>query len=533
MKMSNNRRLETLLFVFCFSFFAALTVSSQQLINPYRHTVWQSLPVTDRMKFAQTNRQDSILLSFSTPDYRYHTTKPWLAAAEVVVLNIGLNIFDRYILKAPWAIVTLDTIKYNLKHGFVWDNDFIATNFFWHPYNGGLYFNAARSNGLNFWQSIPFAVGGSLMWECFGENGPASLNDLIATSIGGIALGEITHRLSYLILDDSKRGWRRLGRELFAGIISPMDMINRIAGGDAWRYRPYTYEGKPNYSEHPFVFGVSVANRFITDFEGNRGSMNMALNMRIIYGKPIIDDIRSPYDFFTANVDFNIIGNQPLVSNVNALGLIYGKEWNKKRNYWLAGIFQHFHYSASNPLIKGGSQPYEYAETASFGGGLLYMKPRKEEMKPRFSGGLFANLILLGASESDYFAADNRDYNLGNGYSIKLNTFVSFGKRWDAELHFGHYHIFTSYGYGSAEAEINGLPENTNFSYANVQGNQGNARLSSINVGIGVQLSRKLRLSAEQRFYFRKTHYNYLDDVETSSTENCFKLTYTIFNVEN
>lgn len=66
------------------------------------------------------------------------------------------------------------------------------TNLFAHPYHGNLYFNAARTNGMNFWQSYPFALGGSLMWEFLGENTPPSINDLLATSIGGTAIGETT-----------------------------------------------------------------------------------------------------------------------------------------------------------------------------------------------------------------------------------------------------------------------------------------------------------------------------------------------------
>ena len=85
------------------------------------------------------------------------------------------------------------SIKNNFKTGPVWDTDKFSTNLVAHPYHGSLYFNAARSNGMNFWQSIPFAAGGSLMWEFFMENEPPSINDLMATTFGGVELGEITY----------------------------------------------------------------------------------------------------------------------------------------------------------------------------------------------------------------------------------------------------------------------------------------------------------------------------------------------------
>ena len=57
------------------------------------------------------------------------------------------------------------------------------------------------------------------MWEVAAEVEPPAINDLIATTIGGIALGEMTHRLSSLVLDDSKRGFGRFTRELLGTLI--------------------------------------------------------------------------------------------------------------------------------------------------------------------------------------------------------------------------------------------------------------------------------------------------------------------------
>ena len=91
--------------------------------------------------------------------------RPWKAALETFGLNMLVWSFDRYIVKEDWAYINGHTIKSNFKKGPVWDTDQFTTNLFSHPYHGSLYFNAARSNGMNFWQSAPFAAGGSLMWE--------------------------------------------------------------------------------------------------------------------------------------------------------------------------------------------------------------------------------------------------------------------------------------------------------------------------------------------------------------------------------
>ena len=110
--------------------------------------------------------------------------RPWKAALETFGLNMLVWSFDRYIVKEDWAYINGHTIKSNFKKGPVWDTDQFTTNLFSHPYHGSLYFNAARSNGMNFWQSAPFAAGGSLMWEFFMENEPPSINDMLATTFG-------------------------------------------------------------------------------------------------------------------------------------------------------------------------------------------------------------------------------------------------------------------------------------------------------------------------------------------------------------
>lgn len=72
----------------------------------------------------------------------------WRTAGEVVGFNIGLWAFDRYVQRGDFAYISFNTIKENFKHGFKWDNDKLGTNTFLHPYNGNLYFNAARATDL-------------------------------------------------------------------------------------------------------------------------------------------------------------------------------------------------------------------------------------------------------------------------------------------------------------------------------------------------------------------------------------------------
>lgn len=62
-------------------------------------------------------------------------------------------------------------------------------------------------------------------------------NEIIATPIGGAALGEVFYRSSDLILDDRATGGERFGRELAAFILNPMRGISRVITGEAWKKR--------------------------------------------------------------------------------------------------------------------------------------------------------------------------------------------------------------------------------------------------------------------------------------------------------
>ncbi len=157
------------------------------------------------------NSDAGALQNAENKNLEYPQYAPLVALVEVAGINAVVHLFDRYILNADYAQVSLNDIGNNFSKGFVWDNDNFSTNTFFHPYHGSLYFNAARANGLSFWQSVPYTFAGSFMWEFFCENTYPSINDFINTSIGGVALGEMTHRLSALVLDDSAPGakfWR-------------------------------------------------------------------------------------------------------------------------------------------------------------------------------------------------------------------------------------------------------------------------------------------------------------------------------------
>ena len=132
--------------------------------------VWGQMPI--KLSVVPEVAPDSADVAY------YGRTHFWRAAGETFGFNIGLWAFDRYIQHGDFAYISLHSIKENFKKGFKWDNDKLGTNMFLHPYNGSLYYNAARSNGYNYWRSGLFAIAGSAMWELFMECEYPSTNEI-------------------------------------------------------------------------------------------------------------------------------------------------------------------------------------------------------------------------------------------------------------------------------------------------------------------------------------------------------------------
>ncbi len=433
---------------------------------------------------------------------------PWLAAAEVIGINAFVLCFDRFVLDAEYAKVNLHTIHHNFKTGFVWDNDKFSTNLFAHPYHGGLYFNAARSNGLNFWQSTPYAFGGSLMWETVCETEPSAINDLMATTIGGIAIGEVTYRVSDLIYDDSKRGMARFWREFLGTVVCPIRGLNRIIRGEAWRVRR---DGGlyHDYDRLPVGLTLSAGMRYLADNNALfRGETNPYINVSLVYGDPYDETTNRPYDYFTADVTFGMSSNQPLISRVHLLGQLWSAPVYSANGMQAEfGLFQHFNYYDSQPVKDGTSLvPFRISEAASVGPGLIYRFPAVGNLV-RLEQRIFLSGILLGGSLSDYYAVIDRDYNMGSGYSAKVHTMMEFRRYGRFFINADLYNIYTWKGYEDEYLAT------TDPLYLNAQGDKGSALLLVVNPRLQLSVSDRLCLDLSAFYYIRSTRYSYHDDV--------------------
>ncbi len=343
----------------------------------------------------------------------------WWALGEVTGINVAVWAIDRFVLQKEWARVDLDAWRTNLKTGFIWDKDDFATNQFAHPYHGSTYFNAARDHGFGYWGAASFTLLGSLQWELFGERELPSLNDLINTTMGGWAQGEVIYRLSSMLLDQRETGTRRVAREVSAGLLNPVRGFNRVVRGDAWRSAPTPAEWQPP------VFASLVRSGYL-NIDAGKPLNQFFAELDLRYGDALRFPVKVPFDAFTMGVQFTS-GESRLISNAEvkaALAVLPLVNGGNERV--LLGTFQHFDFN--------DTQAYEFGGQA-LGAGLMYRYLTRDGRELRLALHL-RGLVLAGIS-SEYAELVGRDYDYGPGLGFHFEA--SYG-RWPWEylkLHAG------------------------------------------------------------------------------------------------
>jgi hypothetical protein len=440
------------------------------------------------------------------------------AIVETVGINVGIWTLDRYVIANDMVYnIDLNTMKRNVQHGFVWDNDQFSTNLLGHPYHGGLYFNAARSNGMSFVQSLPYAAAGSLMWEYFMENEPPSINDYISTSIGGAVLGEITFRLSDLLIDDRATGFNRFGRELLIALVSPMRGLNRIAGGDAWKIRN---KGNERYGDIPLGFYVETGHRGLAENSEIKNKLDngMYIDVRLNYGNLFSEDSEKPYDAFTLRTSFNFFSKQPVIGNINVVGQLWGKNISlkSKKSTLHFGVFQHFDYYDSNTVVaEQRIRSYRIAETAAVGTGAQF-KINVSKNKT-FVSSAYLTGILLGGSITDYYHVTNRDYNLGSGFGTKASAGL-LGRKAGFNIKVEDYRLFTWRGY-NPETDLSQLTDEQQRTL-NVQGDEGNVMFTICKMNFYYRFRKHFIFSLETSYYLRNSYYRYFPNIKYQIVES-------------
>jgi hypothetical protein len=319
----------------------------------------------------------------------------WQAAAGVALTNWVTWAYNWYIQRWPWANVGVQTWGHNLRQGFVWDNDCFLDNQLAHPYHGSMYHNSARASGYGFWSSIPFVAAGSASWELFGENIQASLNDLINTTFGGMALGEVTYRLSALL--GSGRGGKPAGlpRELGAFVASPLATTHALL------------HGRLRENVDATLSSPGAPARFAIGREGRQPFLELAVQ----YGNQFGTSFNRPYDAFEFRMRVSPTA-EIIVNQVGISGLLGRHRLSRSRqSQMFFGVFQHYDYDEV-PGIKSSGHSVSTA--------LLYQ--RSFDGRNRLNLSAHLEGVLLGGISSDQGHYWRRDFDLGPGVGARLGA---------------------------------------------------------------------------------------------------------------
>ncbi len=460
----------------------------------------------------------------SVPDsvHEAGAARPVAALVTIMGSNTVLQYFNRFVLDASYARISPVTVRQNFRTGFVWDNDPFYVNLLLHPYQGSIHFTTARHFGLSFWQSVPFAVGGSLMWEFVHECELAAINDLLANSIGGIGLGEICFRLSHRLLDESQRGWQRLWRESLAALLCPIQGLGRIVSGQAWQVRPAPSVA-PGVALPPIEGSLGIGMRYLGDAaSAPLGTATPLLQLSLDYGDAYAPAGNLPFDYFTIKLGVVPSLRQPVVNHINILGRLGNIfEWSWPQSTLSLGAYQYFNYHEANPLSPDTDvAPYCFSETASLGAGLMFEHDNEHGSLNRTEGELHFGAMLLGSAASDYYRVIDRDHNLGSGLSLKARWEMQWHHRTRLQVQGNYYYLRTSKGYDPT------LPieemERDELLYLNAQGDAGHTSLLHAEATIGHDLCEQHSVSLSAACYLRDTHYTYRQDRRTHAWDFTF-----------
>jgi hypothetical protein len=370
-------------------------------------------------KFAETKTDyfSEKYLKKVTSDFKYWESEKRFGTAvwELAIIEFIPWALSKYIMKPGWANVGFQSWWSNIQKGWEYDGDNFLTNNFAHPYHGNLYFNSARTNGYNFWESVPFAFGGSLLWEYFGEYYRPSFNDWINTSVSGFNLGEMTYRVANLVTDNTTRGSQRVWSEIWGALLNPVRGFNRLISGEASKVHPNIA-----LFDVPVRLYVDGGMRRIvksgSDFAGDSVSTEGMVGFNLIYGNERDFDLDQPFSKF--RVWGHISNGSSKLTELFSYGMLKGwKLGGKDKNKQVFTLNVTYNFM-TNPAFEFGGPALLGLFT------LKNMLGEKTFLKSDL--GLYA--ILMGSTSTEYFyGEDGRDYDFGPGPGILLSTAITDG----------------------------------------------------------------------------------------------------------
>jgi hypothetical protein len=403
-----------------------------------------------------------------------HLLRPYL---ESVGLHVLFNMGNR-LRGHDTAKIGPRSWYANMKHGFEWDHNPFGVNQIGHPYQGSNFFTAGRANGLSFWESTSVAAFGSAAWEYYFENNRASLNDMVNTTVGGIALGEVLHRTGWLVRNPEATGRRRLMQEIAAAAIDPLTGMTRFLSGDASRVAEKPPDLVPSRLVARGSAGVLWQG---SNIRSARSTARPFADVDLQYGDIRTGDSTTPFDAFTLGAT---LGGGSIMSEVVARGRYYGKSFGDD-DRWQFTVLQAFDYLVNRAYVFG-AQGFE-AEIA-----VANQLSPTSVLRLSASGGasvLGAVNSLLeappgeGDPNSVFINPESRQYDYGPGFRIGGAINLTADRCAAGAITYDFYHV------------------------AVVDGFRSNHILQRLLVDVRLLRPERLTVGMAAEFFFRKAYF--------------------------
>ncbi len=364
----------------------------------------------------------------------------WRAAGEWTMMQLLPWASNRYIRKALFAKISIKSIGHNLNpKNFEWDDNKFFNNQFSHPYQGSLYFNAFRSNGYNFWQSSTAALAGSLAWETIFETHLPAPNDIINTSLGGIAFGEMSSRISKKLLNRKKRN---ILSAPLSFAINPINTVNYILDRK---------ERKKNETScidnTPVIFETEAGLRLINmngkqKFSTTKTEMFGRIYLQ--YGDPYTSS-KDPFSSFSILLE---AGNCDSAkgNTLQIEGSLYGKKIHENNISTLS-----FNISMNYDFYQNSSFVYS---AQSFRANLLSKFIVSDNLQIQLRAG--AGIIVLAAVPNPHmYYGEGRNYDYCSGINFKTGISISLFNKLFYDFNCNAAVLTTVNGYSSSHLVYN------------------------------------------------------------------------------
>jgi hypothetical protein len=413
------------------------------LLTPIKSYSQESEKTDDISLSVENNLQDSEIAKNNLPPKRHFFTDLNYTILGITSSNLFLNYVNR-LANTSFANMTFESIWDNIyaDPDWMWEyGDRFHVNQIGHAYLGAVYFASSRINGFNFYESIPAVFLGSVMWEVIFEPEPA-YNDVITTTISGMAFGEMLYRL-FLEVDSKKT----FGAKIGGFFISPSSSHNKIYN------RPVFEKGGGNIYDLTLRSGVEKSFSFFPNYEEHEDSWKYPggrIDVNAVYGDPFLQQSKKAYDHFElfAGITLNNLSYHASIISDGYIFSINPEDTDKKTTS--TGLSMHFDvFNASNDFLDNAGYGNIHFSSSAIGWTVKhkYLITEKShlEIKTHANATLWGNSIYntdIKDTAKEYWYKGDAHCIYGIGENIKFSFSLFHKKAGRLNLKLYGYHFF-------------------------------------------------------------------------------------------